>query len=115
MELEGKIKVIFETQTFDSGFRKREVVITTEDQYPQEVVFQFVQDKVTDLDGYAVGDQIKLTFDVRGREYNGRYFVNLQAWRVEKVGAAAPSPEAAAPPVDSLEPAGSDEEDDLPF
>ena len=83
-ELSGKVKVIQDPQTFNSGFTKREMVVTVEDgKYPQDVNLEFVQDKVSLLDVLHVGQNVTVTFDIRGREYNGRYFNNLQAWKIQ--------------------------------
>ncbi len=84
-ELEGQIKVINSTQTFDSGFSKREFVITTEDKYPQDVKFETIKDGCDKLDDYNVGDNVIVSFNVRGNEYNDKYYVNLQAWKMEHV------------------------------
>jgi hypothetical protein len=82
-DLTGKIKLIQEVKKFDSGFTKREMVVTVEDgKYPQEINIEFVQDKVSLLDDLQVGQDVTVTFDIRGREYNGRYFNNLQGWKI---------------------------------
>ncbi len=84
-EMEGSVKVIQDLQTFDSGFSKREFVVEVEDgKYPQLVNFECLKEKAELIDGLEVGDQVKVRFDIRGREYNGRYFVNLAAWKIEK-------------------------------
>jgi len=89
LKLNGTIKLINELQTWDSGFSKREFVITTQEQYPQDVKFEVVKDKATDFEKYnKVGDNVDVKFNVRGNEYNGKYYVNLQAWHVAKVGSA---------------------------
>lgn len=110
-EISGRIKVLLETQTFNSGFQKREFVVTTQEKYPQDVKLECVQDKVDMLNGLNEGDEINAKFNIRGNEYQGRYFVNLQAWDVKK--AAAQTPEAAAQP--QMDAAPMPEEDDLPF
>lgn len=90
-EISGTIKVIFDTQTFPSGFSKREFVITTQDKFPQDVKLECLKDKASMLDNLKEGQSVKVSFDINGREYNGRYFVNLSAWRVEPAdGAASP-------------------------
>ena len=96
LQLEGTIKLVNDLQSFDSGFSKREFVITTAEQYPQDVKLEFVKDKCSLLDMYPVGTKAKVSFNVRGNEYNGKYYVNLQAWKIEKVGEsqAAPQPES---------------------
>jgi single-strand DNA-binding protein len=122
-DLTGKVKLIQDAQTFGSGFTKREMVVVVEDgKYPQEINLEFVQDKVSLLDTVSVGQEVTVTFDIRGREYNGRYFNNLQGWKlVAGEGAAAPAAAAPAadgkPPVaDKDVPADFDEyEDDIPF
>ena len=92
LQLKGKIKVILDTQTFDSGFQKREFVVTTSEQYPQDVKLEFLKDKCSLLDGVAVNTEVNVFFNVRGNEYNCKYYVNLQAWKMEKEQASAPVP-----------------------
>ncbi|MDF7824241.1 DUF3127 domain-containing protein [Pontiellaceae bacterium B12227] len=115
-DLTGKVKLIQDAQTFGSGFTKREMVVTVEDgKYPQEINLEFVQDKVSLLDTVQVGQEVTVTFDIRGREYNGRYFNNLQGWKIQ-TGAAAPAAEDKPPVADKDVPADFDEyEDDIPF
>jgi len=116
MDLAGKIKLIFDTQTFDSGFTKREFVVTTQEQYPQDVKFECIQDRVNLLDGMSVGDEINVHFNVKGREYNEKYFVNLQAWKIDKVAQEqAGGGSSDEPPADTFIPTEEGEEDDLPF
>ena len=88
LELKGALKVLGETQEFSGGFRKRELVITTEGDYPQDVKLEVVKDKCELLDRLSLGQTIKVGFNVRGNEYNGKYYVNLQAWKIEAVGSA---------------------------
>lgn len=125
MEVQGRIKMIGETQTFGSnGFRKREIVVTTEEQYPQHIMVEFVQDKTDLLNNYQVGQQVKININLRGREWvnpqgETKYFNSIQGWRIE----ALQSEPAAAnvppvPPADAFEPAGDlneEDHDDLPF
>ncbi len=111
-ELTGKIKLIQEPMTFNSGFTKREMVVVVEDgKYPQEINLEFVQDKIALLDALEPGQEVTVTFDIRGREYNGRYFNNLQGWKV-----VTANDESSAPPPDSHYPEPSDfGDDDIPF
>ncbi len=109
LQLNGKVKAIFDTQTFGSGFTKREFVITTAEQYPQDVKFELVKDKTGAIDAYKVGQSITVNFNVRGNDYQGKYFVSLQAWKLEADQSAPPQPQSA-PPV-----AGSADDDSLPF
>ena len=117
-DLTGKVKLVQDAQTFGSGFTKREMVVTVEDgKYPQEINIEFVQDKVSLLDTVQIGQEVTVTFDIRGREYNGRYFNNLQGWKLQSGEAAAPAPAGDKPAVaDKDVPADFDEyEDDIPF
>lgn len=111
-ELTGKIKLIQDPKTFDSGFTKREMVVTVDDgRYPQEINLEFVQDKVSLLEPLQPGQEVTVTFDIRGREYNGRYFNNLQGWKIEVLGdhAAPPSEEPHFPTPSDFG------EEDIPF
>ena len=91
-EVQGKIKVINQTQTFgEKGFKKREVVITTDDQYPQHISVEFIQDKCDMLDKYKVGQDVKIGVNLLGREWINKegvakYFNTIQGWRIEQVG-----------------------------
>jgi single-strand DNA-binding protein len=86
-ELTGTLKVLEDLQTFASGFTKREFVIEVPDgKYPQMVKFETVRDKIDQLNTLSIGDELKVTFDVRGNEYKGRYYVNLNAWKIESSG-----------------------------
>ena len=87
-ELKGALKVLGQTQEFSGGFKKRELVITTEGDYPQDVKLEVVKDKCDLLDRLSLGQTIKVGFNVRGNEYNGKYYNNLQAWKIEAVGSA---------------------------
>ena len=124
MEVEGKIKMIGETQTFGSnGFRKREVVVTTEEQYPQHIMVEFVQDKTDLLNNFQVGQPVKIGVNLRGREWvnpqgETKYFNSIQGWRIENLQAGNNPGANTPPPTDQFEPAQDlkDEDyDDLPF
>ena len=115
-ELTGTIKLIQEAKTFDSGFTKREMVVIVEDgRYPQEINLEFVQDKVSLLDNLQPGEEVTVTFDIRGREYNGRYFNNLQGWKiVTEESGDAPGADGHQPIPANVDRAGI-EDDDIPF
>ncbi len=124
MEVQGKIKLIGETQTFGAnGFRKRELVVTTEEQYPQPIMVEFVQDKTDLLDNFKVGQDVKISINLKGREWvspqgETKYFNSVQGWRVE---AAQPGAQGNTPPVaptEAFAPANDlneEDHDDLPF
>jgi hypothetical protein len=117
MEITGTIKLINETKTFgESGFRKRELVVTSDEQYPQMLMVEFVQDKCDLLDNYQVGQGVKVSINLRGREWinpegEAKYFNSIQGWRIEETGEQQPDQQEAptSQPVDDNEP------DDLPF
>ena len=91
-EAAGKMKWIGNTQTFPSGFTKREFVVTTaHDKYPQDIKFDMVKDKCLLLDGFELGQDVQVSFDIRGREYNGKYFVDLSCWKLQAADGSAPS------------------------
>ena len=89
-KLKGKIKLINETQVISNSFSKRDFVITTEhDTYPQDIIFQGVQDKCTILDSYKIGENVEVSFNLKGREWTSpkgevKYFNTLDCWRIEK-------------------------------
>ncbi|WP_299225443.1 DUF3127 domain-containing protein [uncultured Psychroserpens sp.] len=123
MEVQGKIKMIGETQTFGSnGFRKRELVVTTEEQYPQHILVEFVQDKTDLLNNFQVGQNVKVNINLRGREWvnpqgETKYFNSVQGWRIEGLQAAADNMPPVAP-TEAFEPAtnlNEEDHDDLPF
>jgi len=123
MQVTGKIKLVNAAQTFGSnGFRKRELVLTTDEQYPQMILIEFIQDKCDLLDNYSVGQDVTISINLRGREWvnpqgETKYFNSIQGWRIEESPSqGTPTPSS----VDSFEttsaPAtSSDEPDDLPF
>ena len=129
--MQGSVKWIGETQSFASGFTKREFVLTSaHDKYPQDIKFEVVKDKCTVLDQFSVGQDVTVSFDVRGNEYNGKYYVNLACWKLQAGGGdgAAPAPRRAAaggsaPAASrSAEPSPADlrnesdfDDDDVPF
>ncbi len=123
MEVQGKIKLVDETKTYgNNGFRKREMVVTTEEQYPQHIMIEFVQDKCDLLNNFQVGQNVKVSINLRGREWvnpqgETKYFNSIQGWRIENLQEQAQGiPEV--PPADAFEPATDFKEedyDDLPF
>lgn len=127
MEIQGKIKMLDETKTFgNNGFRKREVVITTDEQYPQHILVEFVQDKCDLLNNFALEQAVKISINIRGREWvnpqgETRYFNSIQGWRIENLQPAAASSNSEmppTPPMEAFEPAddlNKEDHDDLPF
>lgn len=128
-EATGKIKLINDTQTFPSGFSKREFVVTTGDgKYPQDLKFEMVKDKCAVLDDFSVDQEVQVNFDIRGNEYQGKYYVNLSCWKLQaqdggSSGGGAPSkPSQASAASSGSEPSAADlrknddfDDDDIPF
>ena len=123
MEVTGKIKVINPEQQVSASFRKRELVVASEEQFPQFISINFVQDKCDLLNNYNVGEAVKVSINLRGREWvnpqgETKYFNSVQGWRIEGQAAAAAPEMPPMPPASSFQ--ATDEadravEDDLPF
>ena len=127
MELQGTVKKIGETQTFASGFQKRELVLLTEEQYPQPIQIDFLSDKIDLLNNVSVGDSVKIGINLNGRLWTNpqgeeKCFNSIVAWRIEKVSGENTNTEAPQPntfqttaPATNDNPFADEEEDDLPF
>lgn len=119
-EVEGKLYKKFDTENKTQSFQAREFVIeVSSGNYPQLIKFQLTQDRCNVIDEYKEGETIKVHFDLRGREWNGKYFTNLNAWRVEKASAPVAATTQASDdgyfPATTDEPQGVAADDDLPF
>ena len=123
-ELTGTIKTIGETQIFASGFTKRVLVVTDDDpKYPQDIPMEVVKDKCDTLDQYQPGERVTVSFNLRGNEHNGRHYLSLAAWKIERDSPAQPKNErpparstsqnGARPPAQVAE--YEDEENQIPF
>jgi hypothetical protein len=89
MEVKGKIKFIGATQQVSDKFSKREIVVSTDEQYPQHISIEFNQDKCAILDKYSVGDDVEVGINLRGREWTNpqgetKYFNSIQGWNIKK-------------------------------
>lgn len=106
--IKGTIKKIGEVQTISDKFKKVEFVIETSDQYPKLVSFQVTNDKIDNfLKFNKVGNLVEVKFNVESKEFNGKYFTNLTAWRVQNESAQQSDVKQAT--------TNEVEEDDLPF
>ena len=90
MEVLGKVKVINAEQQVSASFKKRELVVTTDEQYPQHIMIEFTQDKCDILNNYSIGDAVKVSINLRGREWvnqqgETKYFNSIQGWRIENL------------------------------
>ena len=117
-EIEGTLKLIFDVQTFSSGFSKREFVVEVPDgKFPQMIKFECVKDKTAMLDKLSIGDTVKVSFDIRGSEYKERFYVNLNAWKLTKSGGHAgdDEPPRGHSSLDASFDNEPDMSDDVPF
>jgi len=104
--IKGAIKLINPIKVISDKFSVREFVVTTPDaKYPQDILFQTVNDKMDILESLGAGQQVEVSYNVRGREFNGRYYNTLDAWKIEVTG-SKPS-QASTQPIEL--------DDDLPF
>lgn len=116
MEIKGKIKKLFDTETFKSGFKKQELVITTQEQYPQDITIQFLQDKILLLNDFKEGDEVTISFNLLGKKWvnpqgETKYFNSLDGWRIKMVDTKNPN----IPPAPKEEVDISYNFNDLPF
>ncbi len=124
MNISGKITEIFETTKVTESFKKREFVVEYSEnpQYPEFVKFEFIQDKCELLDKYSVGEEVDISFNLKGRKWTDpqgtvKYFNTLQAWKLDKMSATAPEADSAEPPMQEPEWLADkgDGENELPF
>ena len=128
MEIQGKIKLIKEVQEISPTFKKRELILTTDEQYPQTLSVEFIQDKTDLLNNFEVNQNVKVGINLRGREWENpetkelKYFNSIQGWRIDLIDSASSVSNEDLPPLDSLspfEPADDNDDnqelDDLPF
>jgi hypothetical protein len=125
MEVIGKIKVIGNVQQVTDSYKKRELVVTTAEQYPQHILIEFGQDKCDLLNNYAIGDEVKVGINLRGREWVNpegvsKYFNSVQGWKISKdaVDQQNNQQQINNTPVNNAEIVQQSEqesEDDLPF
>ena len=123
MELLGKIKLIGDIKTYgDNGFRKRELVLTTEEQYPQHILIEFIQNNCELLDSYSIGQTVRIGINIRGREWESpdqgiKYFNSIQGWRIESLDDQVMDSAPEDLPIENDNPPKDDDltEDDLPF
>jgi len=123
MELLGKIKLIGDIKTYgDNGFRKRELILTTEEQYPQHILIEFIQNNCELLDNYSIGQTVRIGINIRGREWESpdqgiKYFNSIPGWRIESLDDQVmdSAPEDLPLETDNSPKDDNLTEDDLPF
>ena len=120
MEIKGRIKVKGDDQQVSGSFVKRELVVSTDEQYPQHILINFIQDKCDLLDKYNVGDFVEVGVNIRGREWvspagETKYFNTIQGWKIQYDRERQPANNEPAPKVHYAKPIVEEEHDDLPF
>jgi hypothetical protein len=107
-EAQGTIKIINSTEKVGaSGLEKREFIVTTGDsKYPQDLKFEVIKEKCTLLDQFEVGQAVNVSFNLRGNEWNGKYYVNLSCWKIQAGSGGGGGNQAA--------PAGNTKSSDMP-
>jgi len=122
MNLQGTIRKIEETQTFKSDFKKRSLILTTDDKYPQHVSIDFLQDKTSILDKYKTGDNVNISINIRGKEWinpegETKYLNSIVGWRIENLTNTQNSNLEVIPPSinQNIDLEKGEEEDDFPF
>ena len=128
LKIRGFIKKIMPTETVGDSFQKRTIVVETDTdtKYPQEVPFELHQDRCTLADAYSEGQQVEVSFNLRGREWQGRYYANIVAWKLAPIAPVQMPPNAYITPAPIAQtPTSSAQveevevedlgEDDLPF
>ena len=91
MQITGRLKFIGATQKVSASFKKREAVVTTNEQYPQHILIEFNQEKCDVLNSYNVGDEVEVSINIKGKEWTNpqgetKYFNSIQGWKINKVG-----------------------------
>ena len=118
MNVSGKIHLIGQTETVgNNGFTKRQIVVETSEQYPQKVAIDFVKDECSILDSYKVGQEVTVDVNVRGSEYNGKFYVNLQGWKINALSQQVNNVvnEVVGQPFETVTDLNELEDDGLPF
>lgn len=119
---EGKIIKLDDAVQVTDTFKKRAIVVETDENYAQQIQAEFTQDNCDKLDEFNVGDSVRIHFNIRGREWNGRYFTNLNGWRIEDLNSEKAERKQAkkdfqkkSNPKEQAAPVIKDDGDDLPF
>lgn len=125
LKITGTVFVIEQPVQVTEKLTKRNFVVTTGDKYPETVAFELINDKCDLADAFAAGQSVEVSFNVRGREYNGKYYTNLSAWKIEAAGGQAAPAQGNGFNSANTNPAlkaqaqkgvvASDDDNDLPF
>ena len=102
MQITGRLKFIGATQEVSASFKKREVVVSTNEQYVQHILIEFNQEKCDVLNSYNVGDEVEVSINIKGKEWTNpqgetKYFNSIQGWKINKVGSQQQAPQSNEP------------------
>lgn len=122
-EIVGKIRSVTPDIQVSDSFKKRELVVTTDEQYEQHLLIEFAQDKCEYLDGYKIGEKVKVQINLKGRIWTNpqgeeKCFNQLSGWQIKRIevqGPPAPEPQASTQKFSPATDLNEDEPDDLPF
>lgn len=124
ISITGTVETALPLQEFPSGFKKRVLVINTGGEYPQTIPVEFAKDKADLITGLRKNQEVTAWVNLRGSEHNGKYYVSLQGWKLDKGEASQPAPQSRQEPRNLSIPSNrqqqqppivEDEEDDIPF
>lgn len=119
LEIEGKLVKVLEQKSGEGRngtWKKQDFVIETEDQYPKQICLQLWGNKVDVIKQFSVGDKLKAGINIESREFNERWYTDIKAWKIERVGSNAGS--SSNPPLPSendMPPMPEENDNDLPF
>lgn len=111
MNITGTVEKVLPVQEFPSGFYKQTLLVKTGDRYPQIIPIDFHKEKTEALNGIGPGNKVKVDFDLRGREWNERHFLEAAGWKVESQGQPAHTAQQQAEPSSQPDP----DDEDIPF
>lgn len=89
MQIKGLVKEVSKVININDSFKKRELVIETQEKYPQKIKFDFLNKSIDLLSVLSTDDEVDVHFNIRGTQYNGKYYVNLTGWKIEKTGSSS--------------------------
>lgn len=115
MEIKGKIIVIGDTyEVGENNFKKRDLVVETDEKYPQKIKVEFTQEKTELLDKFQLGNVVEVGINLRGNEWKGKYYVNINGWKIN-IDEETFSEDQGGNPGNEPEPINKEDENDLPF
>ncbi len=111
LKVDGTLIKITPVVKITDTFSKQQIIVKTADQYPQEIAFDIRAKDFERVEGLKIGEELEVSFNIRGSEYNGRHFVNLTAWKIWQVRGQNKPAEAPKAEGEKVE----EKSEDLPF